>query len=558
MPDLATVRTEVKAWEHDFRARYGRDPSVQDIRDQPLIVEKYKLYKKLSRAVASSSQSAASSSVHNPSTPPRTQPTSSRAAPIPKSRPAETVPPLPGFNPFSPVKNKSKMKDTSRVSASRASREPPSANPSSIPAKNQSKPHSRIRTPSPDPFPSILPSQPKASSSCSDDHRQSNIAISRARKRLRGEPVSPSPNKPKRQRVGSQALLPPPSIEASSNSEDEPDWGVATCDFNSPFVVDSPIKAPVSGKSFKLLFDDSIPALSIPKKSNASATSQPNTPTVGAYSAEGRSCDSSARTTSQKTNQHNANSLAITSKPPRRGNETRGKVSNQIFRAPHNTTPTEVVSTTSRFKAPVKRAFDGGDLALESTQLELTLQAKCPLIPPSPPPEDFPYRGPGRGKGRAVSGRKKAKVEDQANEEDDDSPDDVDVKVVTITRSRGKELLQNADDLDWDPLLHRGARDNDSDAKGENDVNHHESGTFSVNLPDELRRMLAISPSRSRTNMEERVVRGLLYGDRVGHYDPSRGGDIWDVGEGDESVRGDTEAEGDWEGEPVPWEVGEL
>jgi hypothetical protein len=35
--DLAIVRAEIKAWERNFRVSNGRQPSVQDIRDQPQI-----------------------------------------------------------------------------------------------------------------------------------------------------------------------------------------------------------------------------------------------------------------------------------------------------------------------------------------------------------------------------------------------------------------------------------------------------------------------------------------------------------------------------------------
>ncbi|KIJ65011.1 hypothetical protein HYDPIDRAFT_27745 [Hydnomerulius pinastri MD-312] len=573
MSDLATVRTEVKAWERDFRSRYGRDPSVQDIRDQPAIAEKYKLYKKLSKATSSSSQVVAGSSSQNPpSTPPRPPPGSSRAGIIPKSRAVEAAAPLPGFNPFSPVKTKGKEKVTPRASASQApSRKPPSANPFATPAKNKSKPHARTRTPSPDPFPSILPPQPKASSSNSQGPHQSNTAVSRARKRLRGEPVSPSPNKPKRQRLGSQALLPLPNLEDSSNSEEEPDGELAACDFNSSFVDDSPVKAPAGGKSFKLLFDDALPALSIPKKSTLSAPSQPNGPSLDAYFVQGGSRDTLGQYASQKVNQHSSKSGGVVSKPGYRANGAHAKISNQIFptkvdmtgadpvgRATRKPILTGVVSKTSQPRTSVKRALDEGDLAPVTTQLGVAPHAKLPLVPPSPPPGESTssYRGPNKGKGKAVASRKKARVVDEESEEEEDSPDEIAVKVVT--RNHGKPLLQNGDDLDWDPLLNLGARSHDPDAKGEVDANHHESDTFSVDLPDKLRLVLAISPSRIHNSKEERVVRGLLYGDRVGHYNASKGGDIWDVGEGDESVRGDTEAEDDWEGEPVPWEVGEL
>ncbi|KAI6047796.1 hypothetical protein EDC04DRAFT_23276 [Pisolithus marmoratus] len=111
--------------------------------------------------------------------------------------------------------------------------------------------------------------------------------------------------------------------------------------------------------------------------------------------------------------------------------------------------------------------------------------------------------------------------------------------------------------FDCDPLLNLHAQDHDPVTTAHLDANRHEPGTFSVDLPDKLRHVLAISPSQDRNRREERVVRGLLYGDRVDHYDSRRGGEIWDAGEWDDGVR-DMETEDDWEGEPVPWEVGEL
>jgi hypothetical protein len=149
-------------------------------------------------------------------------------------------------------------------------------------------------------------------------------------------------------------------------------------------------------------------------------------------------------------------------------------------------------------------------------------------------------------------------VDGEESDDGVDSPDGITLKVATVSLDRDKH--RHADDLEWDSLLHLGTRNHDSAAEEQidGDGNHHASGTFSVHLPDKFRRVLAISPSRSQNHTEERVVRGLLYGDRVGHYDPSRGGDIWDAGETDEGALGDAEAEDDWEGEPVSWEVGEL
>ena len=35
--DVAALRAEIKAWERDFRSKHGRDPSIQEIKDQPAI-----------------------------------------------------------------------------------------------------------------------------------------------------------------------------------------------------------------------------------------------------------------------------------------------------------------------------------------------------------------------------------------------------------------------------------------------------------------------------------------------------------------------------------------
>ena len=92
---------------------------------------------------------------------------------------------------------------------------------------------------------------------------------------------------------------------------------------------------------------------------------------------------------------------------------------------------------------------------------------------------------------------------------------------------------------------------------------HHteDEGTFEINLPSDLAQVLALSPSHTssylRDKTEQKVVKELLYGSRERHYNPQRGGIVYDVGEEDQS-EGVDGGEDDWEGEPVPWEVGEL
>lgn len=499
MSDLALVRAEIKSWERDFASSHGRDPSVNDIRNQPAIgapslhhpfllahpppAEKYKLYKKLSKAAAA----------------PR--------------RPAESVPPLPGFNPFSPVKKSTR----------------PLPNPFATPTKNKPNP----RSPSPDPGPSIL----------LQSHGQPTTAVSRARKRLRGEPVSPSPNKPKRQRVRSQAHPPFPNLDHdSSDSEHEDDQELPQCNFTASFVADSPVKAPAGGKSFKHLFDDALPALSIAKKPAVAHLDSAPDPRFSQRPSADHPVPIALKP------RHDLKSKGLASGPEHRVNRIQGKLifpAKDHFPHKHAFKPPVSQPTTS-----MKRALDGSD--------HTPLQSHSPLIPPSPPPQDSINRDTGKGKTKTTAGRKKLRVEDEESDQGADSPDDISLKVAIVSFDRSKH--RHADDLDWDPLLHFRTRNHDPAAEDqiEIDANHHASGTFSVDLPDKFRRVLAISPSRIQNSTEERVVRGLLYGDRVGHYDPSRGGNIWDAGETDEGALGDAEAEDDWEGEPVPWEVGEL
>lgn len=35
--DVAALRVEIKSWEREFKAKHGRDPSIQEIKDQPAI-----------------------------------------------------------------------------------------------------------------------------------------------------------------------------------------------------------------------------------------------------------------------------------------------------------------------------------------------------------------------------------------------------------------------------------------------------------------------------------------------------------------------------------------
>ncbi|KAG6336145.1 hypothetical protein ID866_2955 [Astraeus odoratus] len=540
MSDLAAVRAQIKAWERDFRSTRGRDPSVQDIKDQPHMAEKYKLYKKLSRfAAASSSTGPPPTSSENPSTPPRTRPSASpsHTSLPPRSRMVQTVNPLPGFNPFSPVKNKNNGKQTdlaaSLSSLSSHRPQPHSANPFATPVKQRQRP----RTPSPDPFPSIVQSH-QADDASTVHGPLPNTAVSRARKRLRGEPVSPSPDKQKRQRLGSRTVLPVSKLGGSSDVDDDPDVTAGSGGANASFVDDSPMKAPAGGKSFKLLFEDALPTLSLPRKASELAPPLHNkSATLDTYFARG-SRDVFIQGPSKMVSHQSNDKAGI----------------DPVQRTECMVPP--VAPNVSKMRSSVKRALDGRTLDTDHTSRDDILTTRYALVPPSPPPDELSSTVQSKAKGGSGPNRKKLRVQEGADDVEDEGLDSVAVKVVT--RNHCKPSHGDASDLDWDPLLNPHAHHRDPSTETRVSANHHESDTFSVDLPDNLRRVLAISPSRTQNSKEEYVVRCLLHGDRTTHYDATRGGNIWDIGEADDVSRGDTEAEDDWEGEPVPWEVGEL
>ncbi|KAI8980772.1 DNA replication and checkpoint protein-domain-containing protein [Trametes punicea] len=579
--DVAALRAEIKAWERGFRANHGRDPSVQEIKDQPAIAAKYKLYKSLSKASSATSSSSLSKPAAPPSTPPRSAP---RHPPpsssiVHKSRAIKVDPPVSTSNPFSPVKNRKKVPD--QLSPPQRASHQSRPNPFATPSKSKAKPHVTRRSPSPDPFPPIQPlvmvqRTPKAPAA--------DPAVTRARKRLRGEPVSPSPVKQKRPRVASHAALSFAGHAALLDSPDASDGDDAAADPNDTILADTPMKPRTGGRNFKVLFDDVLPngdqrpvkSLSSRKKTSSSQNvfagakrerSRALTPasdeeddwslkprlksleTLAAGAAPAKLSQSKIRAVNGK---HGIPKALVPSK-----NDLWSEVgpSRASSSALGRTTSSVLPSRTSHKRSSPDDRDDGANANASFSNTFLNL----PLIPPSPPPPDaskpFGPKYAEKGKAAAFS-RKKAKILQDvgaADEGDEDSPEDeIQVKEIDPA-ARPPNTDRDVDaDSDWEAHW-RAPPDLDDPALLV--ASAVEPGKFEVNLPDELQRILAISPARAKEIEEEKLVRGLLYGRRETHYDPNKGGEIWDVGEDSENAAGTEE---EWEGEPVPWEVGEL
>ena len=438
---------------------------------------------------------------------------------------------------------------------------------------------------------------------------KSKDAVSRARKRLRGEPVSPSPVKEKRPRVAERI---PVQAALTFNDVDSSDEDGTRQRGMDAFIDDTPAKPPIGKKQFKVLFDEAVlpasqplPATARPKDSALARSKSVNGKGLFGFGFSAK--DSGAKERSQSKSRGG---------PPLPSHsdddmdwDLPATAPTTKLRAPDFSPSTaKLAATTKVVNGGVKlpravlpgkdnlRANPPKDAAESSSkkrpssptpQSSTSIStpkagfSALPLLPPSPPAEEYgghKYTAKGKGKGPI---RKKSKTKDEEEEEDsDEESDDAEVKVKEAPwrwerhNSRNHvELIPGQDqqhdsEPEFDVGVYRPAPPPELPANGGDEER------FEVDLPEDLRRVLALSPPRHVAldpEEEEKLVHRLLYGRREGHYEPSRGGEIWGVGEvdgesenedvlglGKERARGREEDEDEWEGEPVPWEVGEL
>ncbi len=464
---------------------------------------------------------------------------------------------------------------------------------------------------SPDPFPLIHPLQPAVShASTIVSHRaptqntlsdfntpRKHNAVSRARKRLRGEHVSPSPVKEKKARVVSQSTATFPrrsSIHLDSGhiSGGEADGPGARAFEEAEeaefFLGNSLVKPRTGGKQFMLLFDEvAMTTQDVNAHLPRQTSSRTKSTNTGASLFGHQTQDKKSRALSPDDDDNmdwdwnhggaagsqkikaldlSLNGEAGRTQPARKGFPRAalpGKDDLWSATGPSKLTSSAGMSTVNGIKGGLskKRSLPGDGMDVDEQAVKKTLTQSV-LLPPSPPQDASKarYSDAGKGRGGQAANRKKAKIlADMAgDDEDDESLGDEDgIQVNEVAWSwnahiqghipDGKEDLLAAPDSEpeFDPLLYRPTP---ATATSHSAVDER----FEVNLPDDLRRVLALSP-RVKDDTEDRMVRGLLYGRREGHYDAERGGEIWDVGE-----ESGSEGEEDWEGEPVSWEVGEL
>jgi len=585
--DIHSLRAELKAFEREFKAAHHRPPSVDDIRNAgfgatrlhqnltpkrilgsslpPSTADKYRLYKRLSK-LGNATRSLPENSHLPPSTPPRSITQQQSEIPIsiiPRSRAVKTET-ASTSNPFSPAKNKqNKLAPVSLCGSDGSS------NPFATPQKARQSLIFPPKSVSPDPFPSV---QALNDTTCPSRTSLPNNTVSRARKRLRGDPVSPSPVKEKRPRVLPNALpFAKLSTHDMEDSDDDDDDRAAAEQADFSFVVDSPMKPPPKGGAFKLLFEGAAGDVNSQDVRVRSQEVPANTG-LGISRSKSQRATSMPKYSTSETLTDNHQNLKMNASE---GNSTKDSAKSRTTKRlyPNHFCKKDFFGAAQPSKAPLpepeqaKQAVHIEECPQRSTAAKRSLadtdsdtpDSLCPnhrplLLPPSPPPaaSGSVYTGKGKGRGQATGpARKRPKLPEDSGDDDEGSTN-VHVKIREWGWQRcGTSRATSEEDLD--PILGLGAYDRLSSPSP---VSDDAPGDFEVDLPDHLRCLLAISPSKALTTRDVSVVRGVLYGERTSSYDAQRGGDIWDVGEIGEA--GDSQAEDEWEGEPVPWETGEL
>jgi hypothetical protein len=377
--------------------------------------------------------------------------------------------------------------------------------------------------------------------------------------------------KEKRQRVLPDAIpfakLSTLDVEDSDN-DDSDRAGAEQAD--SSFVIDSPMKPAPKGGAFKLLFEGGAGDVNSQASRARSQKVPVNTGLGISFSKSQRATCMSTYSASESLSDNHQN-LKMNA---REGNATQDSAKSQATKRlyPNRFGKNDVFGAAQ----PSETLLPEPEQAIRAIHIEETPQqitaakrslsdtdsdvpdSLCPshrplLLPPSPPPVASSSVSTGKGKGRGVTGpiRKRPNLPEDSGDEDEGSTD-LHVKIREWGWKRcGTSRATSVDDLD--PILGIGAYDRPSSPDPASD---DAPGDFEVNLPDHLRCLLAISPSKAHATRDISMVRGVLYGERSSNYDARKGGDIWDVGEIGEAS--DSQAEDDWEGEPVPWESGEL
>lgn len=489
-------------------------------------VEKYKLYNKLRKQTQDRPSIGASNNPPRTPSPPRLRPVNRPTAIIAsRAHPATSATSFDTKNPFSPVRKRKSLPDEPAQVA---------RNPFMTPVKSAPAP---VSTSSPE------PTVPKHQQHVQQPKKQPNTIVSKARKRLRGDSVSPSP--PRRDKhiqvegiTTNTKLFYQPGIITESEKEES-------------FIEESPAKPTANGKTFQPLFNDISSQPSTSTEHRGRAFMKAKTIPGGLFGA--------VRDTTLKDD------LALDYFPPvgsavvtkGKGKAIDGAANmhtskkRKTLPGPTGLIPTkdnlfgDVSSSTAEVssrKRPMSGVVrDTADKSLESNVWN--------LLPPSPPAQEQKLWKKAK-KQKLVE---KVQRGDGKDTESDTEVDDVDI--VSWHEASSTQQLNAELGLEVDPelriQLHLGALSARAKSKSP------EPEIFDVDLPEHMVNMLSLSPRNEKNEKEgEDLVKGVIQGRRRG------GAEVWGPGEfggeSEGSTEGKIEEQDDWESEGIPWEVGEL
>ncbi|CAE6474032.1 unnamed protein product [Rhizoctonia solani] len=534
--DIAKIKVEIKEWQRAYRRTHGRDPGKDELRKNPEMQAKYKIWQDSLKPATRKQDDEAS-------TPPRP----SRSL-FPKAMPVPSASKAPA-TPFSARKNQVVRKASSsseeRIPAPDLSSAKRATSSRVIPFNSA---QSQTRT-----FPSMLasdsdddnpfaapdpvsptrsrrasPNKPRSPSKSNLLQTPSKLRSSspetlpfltprtKARKRMRGEEVPATPGD-KRRKLGAARSILPTQDEQDEEDDDE--------------IVDSPRKKRVTGANgrvFTGLFDDdgaggNEDAYSVMDETSSFRSTPPPPPSEPDYDWT-------------STHSHSDEEEEPVSRPKARPVlPTVGKWTHDTWDAPAPGTLQK--GRGNPYPEPTKQK----PKPKEKKDKQPTLAVSNPfdLLPPMP--EEQPASSKSRydyTKSKAAKGKKGK--EKEVGMDDGESSDGTGGLTVNEIEWRPFGPLMSSQTQPSDTLAHtpQPAQPEPSDEPDP-----------ATSLPSDLRTLLSLHSTHREFLRSDSLAKDVLAGRSV----PVRGGEVWGVGDVEDEEQGEGD---DWDSEPEGWKGG--
>ncbi|CAE6535444.1 unnamed protein product [Rhizoctonia solani] len=559
--DIAKIKVEIKEWQRAYRRTHGRDPGKDELRKNPEMQAKYKIWQDSIKGPSHKHNDQASTPPH---------PTKTL---IPKAMPVQSTSKGP-TTPFSARKKQAPRRSSSssdeRIPApdlSSAKRTSSRAIPFNSASKSQAPTFpsilasdsdddnpfaatdpvspSRSRRASPNkplqsPSKSTLfqtPSKPKLRSS-SPETQPFLTPRTKARKRMRGEEVPATPGD-KRRKLGAAR-----SILSTQDEQDEDDQ-----DDEDDEIIDSPKKkraTTVNGRVFTGLFDDDgmgggnvEDASSVMDETSSFRSTPPPPPSEPDHDW----------TPTRSHSDQEDDDQPITRPKSRPVLPAIGKWTHDTWDTPAPGTDFSHLRKGLGKPQPdlTKQKPNKAKSKTEKQPNVLAVSNPFDLLPPMPDEEPAASTSKQYGTSRPKAKKGKEKEKEKAVEVDDGESSD----------GTGD---MNVNEIEWKPfgpLIGSQTQTQRSDSQtpmSSQTQTQTSRPTLSepdptATLPSDLRTLLSLHSTRREFLRSDSLARDVLAGRSV----PVRGGEVWGVGDMEDEEEGEGD---DWDSEPEGWKGG--